>query len=155
MKSLRILAVVAVALLAFSSCEEDEKPQNKTSILTSKNWKMTGQTVNPGFPIGNGAVITDFYEQFYEDCDKDNTMKFNENGSYSEDEGATKCNSEDPQTIPGSWAFNTDETIISITEDSETISFTILELTNTTLKTKHTEKYEGINYSVTTIFEKK
>ncbi|HYG38055.1 MAG TPA: hypothetical protein VD908_05525 [Cytophagales bacterium] len=73
MQSLRILAIVAAALLVFSSCEEDEKPQSKTSILTSKNWKMTAQTVNPGFPIGNGAVITDFYEQFYEDCDKDNT----------------------------------------------------------------------------------
>jgi len=152
------LGLLIGSTLFLSNCKKDEKDPEPTPVvtpaptntekLTGKNFKLTALTVDPAL-LG----VTDFYSQ-YDDCQKDDLYRFDTPNIYKEDEGATKCNTNDAQTKTGTWAWNTDETIITTSLGGETISYTVLSNDGTTLKVKHTEQLGGINYVVTGIFVK-
>ena len=90
--------------------KSDEAPAtatSRTSLLTAKSWRLTATTftVN-GFPVPSST--------FFPDCSKDDLLKFNADKTLVKDESATKCNSSDPQTQAGTWAFNNDESKLTI-----------------------------------------
>jgi hypothetical protein len=124
-----IVYLYIVALLALSSCGKDDDPiASKTDLLTAKAWKQTKIKV-----LGMEAEP--------DDCDKDNTYTFITDKTFVQDEGATKCDANDPQSSSGTWKFNTDETIVTVSATDGGITFsldeTILELSQTTLKVKY------------------
>jgi hypothetical protein len=129
------LMIAALAFLTVSSCKkEDEKTttptKSKTELLTAKAWKMTAMTINPGItPVPGGPTITDLFS-FLDACEKDNTEKYNTGGTGVTDEGATKCDPADPQTVNFTWAFASNETKLVFDGDSGDI----LQLDETTLK---------------------
>lgn len=148
-------ALLALALLsvAFTSCKKDDKDNepDKTSLLTDKSWKMTAATVDPAIDwFGSGTKVTNVYAQFPA-CVKDDLVIFKKNGTVNFDEGATKCEPNDAQTVNALWSLNPAETIISITQTGETESWKILELTNSKLVVEYEEydEFEGITYTVT------
>ncbi len=146
---------LAVLSIAFVSCEKDKdnKPDN-TELLTGKNWKLTAFTIDPAIDwFGNGTLVTNIYAQL-PTCAKDDLATFNKNGTVNFDEGATKCDPNDPQTTSGTWAFNTDKTIISVTTDGETESWKVLELKNDRLVIEYQEVEDGITYTLTGTFAK-
>jgi hypothetical protein len=113
-------------LLALSSCkDDDEETRSRTQLLTEKTWKLT-------------SVKALGFSSSPEDCDADDIYTFTTGGAYSENEGATKCDVDAPQTLSGSWEFESNETILNISyvEQGATVSFdyTIVELTGSTLK---------------------
>jgi Lipocalin-like domain len=104
--------------LVFTACKKDK---STTELLTSGNgWKITAFTVNPGIPVGNGVVITDFYAQI-EACTKDDITIFKAGGVLNTDEGLTKCDPTDTQTTIGTWALSADEKTITFDNESWTI----------------------------------
>jgi hypothetical protein len=111
-------------------------------------------TISPGIDIG-GTVITDFYAQFVEPCDKDDLVKYDGNKTGVYDDGTVKCDPKDPQTTNFTWSFDLSET--KITEDGET--YDIDELTETTLKYSFIVDGEdfggtpGIKHKVTVTFK--
>jgi hypothetical protein len=118
-------------LLALSSCkDDDEETRSKTQLLTEKTWKLTSIKV-----LGLSVPP--------EDCEADNIYSYTTGGAYSENEGATKCDVDAPQTVSGSWEFESNETILSVsyTELGTTVSidYTIVELSGNTLKLKLSE----------------
>ncbi|PBQ30404.1 hypothetical protein CNR22_01035 [Sphingobacteriaceae bacterium] len=152
------LAVVGSSLF-FTNCKKDEKDpepeptptpvvQTNTEKLTGKNYKMTAATVEPAI-----FGITDFYGQMT-DCEKDDLVRFDTPNIYKDDEGPTKCNTNDPQTTSGTWVWNTDETILTITSGSENTSYNVLQNDGTTLKVKYTENINGTNYALTATYVK-
>lgn len=139
--SLKVFLATAIAgMLVLTGCNEEDGTTgptggSKTSLLTGATWKTTGTIIDPGVanPL-SGVVVTDLFAQM-DACDKDGTMKFTADGKYTEDEGATKCETSDPQTLSGTWVFNPGETVLTITETGESpISITIETLTATQLK---------------------
>lgn len=139
------LATAAIAAIAFSGCKKDS--ESNTDKLTDKNWKMTALTVDPA--IGG---ITDVYAQI-PSCSQDDLTKFLDNNSVNFDEGATKCNSSDPQTTNGTWSWNSDETVLSITESGSTESYTIISLGSSEMKAKWTDNSSGIVETYTVTFK--
>jgi hypothetical protein len=127
-----ILIIAALAFLTISSCKkEDEKTtpaKTKTELLTSKPWKSTALTINPGLSI-DGPKITDFFAQM-PSCSKDDTDKYNVGGTGVNDEGATKCHTSNPQSTPFTWVFHPSETILTRGGESQNI----IQLDETTLK---------------------
>ena len=104
---LRILSILALSLsaLVFTSCEEETDPPpapSNTQLLTSATWRFS--TVTWGGVDYTAQLPT---------CYKDNTLKFETNLTGVADEGATKCNAGDPQTNPFTWAFTTNETVLT------------------------------------------
>ncbi len=147
--------------LFFTGCKKDEKDpeptpvtptptptQSNTQRLTGKNFKMTALTVDPAI-----FGVTDFYSQL-DDCQKDDLIRFDTPNVFKEDEGATKCNTNDPQTKSGTWVWNTDETIITTVVGSETTSYTVLTNDGTTLKVRYTEEISGTKYNATATYVK-
>ena len=77
---------------------------------------MTALSVDPGIDMGGGVVVTDLYN-YLEDCQKDDIMRFNSNGSITQDEGTTKCEPDDPQTTDmGSWILIENDQKVRITQ---------------------------------------
>lgn len=55
-------------------------------------------------------------------CDQDNTIEFKEGNQEIEDEGATKCNSNDPQTVTNTYSFSGSTITIYGPSDTAVIS---------------------------------
>jgi len=169
MRTSKILTTAGFSFLLLGSvlltnCKKDEKDPEPTPApapvvltntqkLTGKNFKLTALTVNPGIDIGI-AVITDIYAQL-EACSKDDIMTFNTNGTFTDDEGGSKCDPADPQTTTGTWVWNTNETVLTITETGSTpTSITIVTNDGTTLKGTMTEVDAGVTYVYTITYTK-
>ena len=137
--------VIGCLILGVTGCSKDDTPeavtlatttpvaQTKTELLTDKNWVTTAATLSPGYTDSlTGIFITD-YLSVLPACIKDDFILFNTNGNYTDDEGALKCDSIDPQTQTGTWAFDSTEEIIILdgldSLDIQTLSATALIIT--------------------------
>ena len=137
MKRFPILLLLVSAAMILNSCsKKDDDPSNR-EMLTGKYWINTSMTIDPAINIG-GTNISNLWTLML-DCEKDNLVKFDDNGVYIEDEGSTKCDPGDPQTQTGTWAFNADETVISTTMNGETFSVTLDQLSSSSFKGHYTE----------------
>lgn len=133
-------AASLIILFTLSSCKKDASTINEdpaktaTEYLTAGNWKVTGITANPGINTGT-EVITDFFSYMMEACDKDDLIRFNANGTITEDEGALKCDPENPQSVTeGSWVLGENDTTLSLSfPDEDAVVMTIVSLNATTL----------------------
>ena len=146
MKTLKPLLFILVIVTIAFSCKKDSKKTNN-DYLIDKYWIQTGLTVDPPILIG-GTSITDVWSQV-PTCQQDDLQKFSNGGVYTSDEGASKCSPNDPQTTTGTWSFNSDQTILSITKNNQTVSYTIVELTGSTAKLKYSAVQNQIMYTYT------
>lgn len=134
-KSLAVL-LLGVSMLLFVGCqdewEQDGEPytnvkpndDRRAELLTAKSWKMTGYTEDGENTFND-----------YPACERDNITTFSPNGRYKEDEGATKCDQNDPQTYEeGTWKIDGDKLIITPNGSSLALNMTIVALNSTTLK---------------------
>lgn len=111
----KVLYFLPILFLA-TSCDKDDDDntpagKTKTQTLTQASWKFetAGIDVNK-----DGTIDTDLSSQINA-CYKDNTLKFETNGSGTADEGATKCTSGASQTTTFNWVFASNETQLNIT----------------------------------------
>jgi hypothetical protein len=153
MRKLNLLLIVSL-FLATLSCKKDDTPSKK-DLLTGKNWILTAETVSPAINF-NGILITDLYAQM-DDCTKDDISKFNADGTYTFEEGATKCDVNDPQVFDsGTWVFNSDQTILVLTSPiNGTINAEIIELTSSKCVISQESTIDNIKYTITDTFQKK
>lgn len=119
LKNAAALLLMTGVLFTNVHCKKDE--ETKTDLLTSGQWRVTALTLTPGIDLdGDGDLDPDWYSLF-EACDKDDYYVFNANGTYESNEGATKCDPDDPQTDSGTWSFVENETKINMDGDIATI----------------------------------
>ena len=128
--------LIACSVLVLGACKKEETTtgtnnnnnnnnnQSKETLLTNgsqKDWQVTKLVI--------GGV--DMTGTFLEACNLDDLYRYKKGGTYEVWEGASKCNSSDPDMVDdGTWAFATNETQIVV--DGE--AMTIAELTSTTLR---------------------
>jgi hypothetical protein len=130
-----ILFLVIFNIIGFSSCKKDEELTN-TELLCRDSWILSASTFTPGIFIEGYGLITDYFA-ILSNCTKDDLWDFNENGNYTLEDGPTKCDPLDPSVFDyGTWAFNSDETVVILTSNVYygTTEYNILELTEQTLK---------------------
>lgn len=98
-----LILFAILVLLTFQACtKEPESHPTNTELITSSPWLMVDYKVNN----------IRFYG-ILEDCEKDNLSIFNANGTYTVEEGTTKCDEMDPQMIDqGTFRFINGETEI-------------------------------------------
>ena len=108
------LFLLIIGSLAFFSCKKNDSSSggtSKTTLISQQSWQFN----NAGLDPNKDGTIDQDISSFVSACLKDNTVAFAATGSGTADEGATKCNSADPQTIPFTWGFASNETMINIT----------------------------------------
>jgi Lipocalin-like domain len=105
MKRLKpILAILLFSSLCFIACKKSSTHvKTNTELITQTSWKFDNATVS-------GVDVSAFLEA----CETDNILVFTSTGTGTVDEGATKCNSGDPQTNPFTWNFTTNETVLHV-----------------------------------------
>lgn len=140
MKKISLLLLAVVALGACKKDDSNPTPSaSKTDLLTAKNWRISSQsstTVTSG-----KSTTTDEYASSPA-CERDDFTKFSANKMLVVDEGATKCNTSDPQTQSGSWDFNSDQTKLNLSSPTYgglLIPLDIIELSSTTLHLRYTD----------------
>ncbi len=134
-----------LAVTTFTSCKKDPLETNK-DLLQDKKWKLTAISFNGVDQLASLSA-----------CEKDNTETFKADGNWTGDEGATKCKSTDPQTVTfGTWALSNEGKTLTTTETSskEVSAETIIELTDTSLKTEIKETAFGISITVVSTYTK-
>ena len=148
-----MLLIVSLFLVTLS-CKKDEEPSKK-DLLCGKDWILKAETVSPAINF-DGILISDLYAQM-DDCTKDDISKFNTNGTYTFEEGATKCDVNDPQVWDsGTWVFNSDETILVLTSPLYgTVNAEIIELTSSKIVISQESTIDGIKYTITDTYQKK
>jgi hypothetical protein len=115
MKKVFFLASVTIALFIIGckkdSSDDDGGSSQKMQLITSAAWiydtaavDLTGDE-EPDQPLPSGTL---------KDCDRDNIITLNDDGTGTVDEGATKCDAGDPQSTDISWSFKNNETVINI-----------------------------------------
>ena len=149
MKHLSLLLLVAVSL---GACKKDSEPApsapTKTDLLLAKSWRLTGQTTTfSSSAINNGTpVVTDTYATSYPNaCQRDNFLAFKANKTLIADEGPLKCSPTDPQTQPGTWDFNSDQTKLTLTDPNQgglPTAFEVVTLSATTLQLRFNHRYQ-------------
>ena len=104
--SLRLIAILACTIPLFQSCGDDEGGASKTKmeLLTTGSWKAVSIELDPPFFGVSDLLSTN------DECEKDDLLFFNSDLTGSQDEGATKCDENDPQSMPFTWAFSDSET---------------------------------------------
>ena len=108
--------ILSIFSFVFFSCVKDDSSSpatttSNTTILTQQSWKFNNAGLDPN---KDGTIDQDISSQVTA-CLKDNSVSFASNGSGTVDEGATKCNpTTDPQTVPFTWSFASNETLINI-----------------------------------------
>lgn len=134
MKKLILFALLGSPVSCGDDKQENSAPTDKTALITAKNWRLTASTL-----LESGKTTpTDEYA-LMSDCEKDNFVRFSADKEFTINEGATKCNSNAPQSETSTWRFNSDQTKILSTDPGLgfPISADIVELTNSTLKVRY------------------
>ncbi len=138
MKQIIRTACIAMAAAAiFSSCKKDDD-KSRTELLTSGNWRLVLAQERL-----NGGAWDNVTADNFEACELDNRIKFSTPDVVTIDEGATKCNSGDPQTQTGTWNFVNNELDLNL--DGEL--YDIDELNGNTLAISYTETFGGSTYT--------
>ena len=134
-------------MVCLNACKKKEEPAPvpRAQLLagtSSKTWKITAATTT-GQPAANFLLS-------FDECQKDNLFILHTDKKLVLDEGATKCNSSNPQTIStGTWSLSADEKKITLSTSGSIVNgdVNITELSNTTLKGTFT--YLGTPVNVT------
>jgi hypothetical protein len=140
------LSLLLLAALALGSCKKNDDntpstPTTPTNSLTAKSWRITAQKTTT--TIASTPTTTDDYAASPA-CERDNFFKFNANKVAVYDEGASKCDTSDPQAQNGTWDLSSDNktlTILSPAFGNLAIPFEVVALTDNTLQVRNTETF--------------
>ena len=135
-RNFTLLAFSVFAFPLFFACsKKDNKPaKTKTDLLVQLNWKYD----NSGFDTDKNGTIDQNDPQ--DACITDNIYTFHSDGTGVADEGATKCDPNDPQTVSFTWELKTNDTILNAGDLSDNTDATILSLDD-----NHLVVYEDID----------
>ncbi len=126
MKKFDLLVLFVISALCLNSCKKGiDGLSDKSKIIVGKNWKMTAYTIDG----------VDSYTTLYPPCERDNLHLFTADGKFKVDEGATKCDANDPQVAEtGNWEIRDNKLTFSDSASSLQLQATIIELSEKTLK---------------------
>lgn len=144
------LFVFALILLSFSCSKDDNKaPAPTKKDLFAKTWRQTDILAALG-----GGVQSSVFTTVLTACQQDNLWQFKTDGTYTLLEGATRCPTSTSDVITtGTWTFSENDTKVTFVDAvNGTQTFTILELTATTMRLNGQINYQGTPVNVTAVF---
>ncbi len=96
------------AMATLSSCKKDDKQVTPQNLISAKPWIVTGATVDGTDAYGSLAS-----------CVRDDVFRYNADGSYTLEEGDSKCDASDPQIFArGNWTYDESTQVLVMTQTS-------------------------------------
>jgi hypothetical protein len=110
--SLKISLALLTCMVLSVSCSKKDKVEEmtKTAIITTSSWRYDTAGIDLN---GDGTGETAIPPGILESCDTDNIITFKSDKTGTVDEGATKCSSSDPQSVPFTWELINNENEIN------------------------------------------
>ncbi|HLP95924.1 MAG TPA: hypothetical protein VK168_17905 [Saprospiraceae bacterium] len=134
-------ALFILSLLT-AACKKDEP--SPSEILTAATcWKIT---LLEGYESSAGLWVSVPVEA----CMADNCFTFLSDQSFKVDEGASKCDPNDPQTATGGWSISPDGKQLSLTDDQSSDTGTILSIEKDKLVYEVSFDQEKIRFTMET-----
>lgn len=140
---------ILLLMVCFAGCSKsNSSSKSNADLIKASAWKYdtagldANNDGNIDAPLPDGTIL---------DCQKDNTLTFTTDSTGIVDEGATKCNVAAPQTIPFTWSFNTDQTVINLPDSlfgGLGGAVNIKSLTATQLHFEKAITYSGLTFNV-------
>ena len=144
-------AILTIAVcFAFASCSKDSSENNgptKTELLTKSSWKYE----DAGADADKNGTIDLSITSSIPTCVIDNFLTLSANGSGVVDEGAAKCDVNDPQTTAVTWSFANNESSLNLGGGGiigVTGQFKIITLNESTLSLSKDTVYQGFPTSM-------
>jgi hypothetical protein len=134
-------------VISVASCKKsDSAPaaKTKTVLLTQNTWKVQTVSVDLNKDGTGDADATSYFQS----CDLDNIYTFKTDNTGILDEGAAKCNPDNPQTTGFNWIFKSSETILNGVFTSTTGDATILSINDTNLVVSYDYSTPGGIYRI-------
>jgi hypothetical protein len=134
----KIALVFITGAIAFAACKKKDNNTSTTPAKTGRDYLVEGKWQITSMPIeysvsGFGGQSWNQYDSM-QACEKDNFAQFMSSGKAWNDEGATKCNTSDPQIdSTGTWTLNSDYTKMTFSDMGDN-PFEVQELTASSLK---------------------
>ena len=133
MKKTFLISTVALFVIFACGKDDDGTQMSNMQVISSASWKFDTAGIDAD---NNGQIDSPLPPGLIQNCDRDNTIKFNNDGGGIVDEGATKCDPNAPQTANFTWAFNNAQNEINFSDtvfNGLTGAVKIRELTNSSL----------------------
>lgn len=138
-----ILSVIAIALVgvfALTSCKDNK---TMTDYLTiEKGWTLSSATTTPYWTLNDNTQISDLFEGYVYDCEKDDVIKFKADYFEYLNPGEVCEDQPSQESSLGKWAINEEEKVLDMQipffYDDEIESCKILELNKDELKVTYT-----------------
>jgi hypothetical protein len=166
----KIAALAISGLILVAACKKKEDTtttvtKTKKENLQDGKWQITSMPVTYTYttPFGTQTQSYNNYDSMMS-CDKDDFTFFKSWGKVYMDQGATKCNTSDPQIdSTATWTLNSGDTKLTMPMDGMAMTFDVQTLTGTDLKlyNNYDTSYTmsgitiSINYKTTVEFKNK
>ncbi len=133
-----LFAASAFILLASTTCNKpvnNTTPQKtRTVLLTQASWKVTKLEARTYTGTEPGSTAYSDVTSQLKACQIDNVSIFNSNTTYEVNEGASKCNTTDPQVVSsGTWSFQSSQTQLQVITSTTNQVFDIVTISDTQL----------------------
>ena len=138
--------ILCLGIATLGACDKNSKPAPATTrvdLLTAKSWRLSTITASlGGAPLPSSLLPA---------CNNDDTFKFNLDKTAIQDAGVVKCSSTDPQTQAGTWAFNNDQSKLTIAVPNSLLNgeADVKELTSSTLHIYTIQTFSGVPAPIT------
>ena len=162
MKNLQILLTACTIAMLFYSCNNDYDvsiDDRATAILGQ--WEYVSIMSDRAVDLNgdNESNIDLFGTQELRQCVKDNLTLFTENGpsnkpEFNVNENNLTCDNNDPFSLVEEdfWTLSNNNTVITFENRNP---YRIIELTNDRLVVEMDDVFEGLDYTVTTVYSKR
>ena len=151
MKRLKFTSLIIAAVsstMFLGACKKDDKPsKTKAQLLAQGTWKFDKAGIDAD---KNGTIDQDSPPDA---CSADNFFTFSSDGTGVMDEGATKCDGADPQTVPFTWVLKNNDTVINAGDLSDNTDATILALDDNQLVVYDDIDFGGVSMRVISAFK--
>ena len=109
-QSVLVLLIGSLFLTACDKNDDKDKAKTNTDKLTLSAWKYDKAMLDVN-KDGTGDLPVPDSE--IEACERDNLIIFKADNTGTIDEGASKCDQSDPQSVGFTWAFKNNETVLN------------------------------------------
>jgi hypothetical protein len=107
MKQALMYSLLLIGSLSFLSCsksddDDNNSGNNASALITASTWKYSDAGLDMN---SDGVKDSGLPPGVIASCDTDNTITFKSDNTGVLDEGATRCNASNPQTVPFTWSL--------------------------------------------------
>lgn len=153
--SLFILLGIGIITTACKKDEEKkEEPPTKTEMLTGNNWIRTRIEIEPAIDIDQNGTQENNLTPYYDPCDLDDFLNLKTDKTFIIEEGASKCDPNDPQVIStGTWTLNSNEERFVLTSGGSSTDYLIKSLSPSKMVTEEQYTEAGVTYTLTITYD--